>query len=1457
MSGLIAWLLDVAGGAALARIGSVLAPNPLVIALDNELRRWAAEALTSTEKNPAALLAHLFAASAMEAPARNALREKLERRDAPDAVVWFDALYERWDHIRAAAGEDARTFFKLPPEVAEPLLRDLAKRLERVCIQVDSAMGIGAIVDAIADLRAVILQDRASRYSLDDARSAFFDYSQPLLTWPTTITTTGDRIPRPEHDAVMNRLRQQEPTSTIIVGARGSGKSALLASVASEVVENGWTLFGIKADLLTESTEDEVRTTLGFDARLPEVLRESALQNKTVLIIDQLDAVAEIADRSARRLNLLLNLVKRIAGAKNLHIVLSSRPFELRTDTRLRTISAEEVELTLPSWESVAPVLLRTDHTPEAFGDAFRELLRNPWALNMYVEIAKPDQQFGSMAELLDGVWHRDVTSAPDGAERATLLHEIANAMTADEQLSVPTSLGDERPSAVTGLIASGFLIRDGVRLSFRHQTFYEFILARQFARDDAAFIGHILSRQDGLFVRPSIVATLTAMRESRRPRYTKIMETLLARGDIRLHVRALVVDFIASQRDPDGREVALVIPLLNDELFAPRILLAAAGSSEWFRQFVRQESFRKIIADRNSAPQALGVLVGAVRTDRDVVFELVREYWISDSQFDVLTAQVVSSDGTYADAALQFASTILKRSEAEWLIEEAAEPHPEAAIHLLAIDVRRKVKDDVITRAAADELGAAEQILKPLTSDTRHELLEELATRRPAMFIEKIWPWFASVCVALAAAPYLPARYRSIWSLELDHAMIPYPTIIQAFLTAAREMARSEPLQFKAFARAQASTEILVLQVIIAAGMEILAVTDPDAAADFITADARRLSLGLRSNRHEFSRKVIAAAFGGASGEWPHRIETAITTFEMYPSFVEDAETSAEKRTKWNREHRLELLQSIPDDAISAELKALREVLRAEFPDIDAPRPAFFSGTVGPRVTSDELGAMDDDARLALFDEITDSDEDTFHFGLDIARSGGVHVQANAVTEFIKAQPEGGVVLLQRLQPSRHQRYAAAIVEGIAESSSVSDLARIAWELDTAGFHSHELRARVAAVLGKAAKAADGLSDSTIQLFETWLDNYPDEADVARDRASEGSSDTVRPLVVSPWGLGMTTPIPHSSQIADAIAEGLLNRPHPEVKRWLAFFHQQVARRSDWTFWWHMLTHMSYALNAIPSEANNALGSLFRRNPCLLQNVQFLRFIAHYMVRLEPSRVRTWIAWLRESGRTSDVQAFGELLALVNAWHDDEWSRHSVREAIAIGPAAVLTGIGFVAPLGWSVPRLRAMWTAVLKTITARAPSTGTAAVTEFLNQSVDEPIDFETEDILRTVIANAGAARDMIDPLIAISENNASEMPQLAIDIAQCVLTTLGSNLNASGAHMRVAAELTTVALTVHRQPQDEFRVAGLQLFERLIQLGVREADAALEILDRRPRKHYAGFHARRRYRRGRGRR
>ena len=86
--------------------------------------------------------------------------------------------------------------------------------------------------------------------------------------------------------------------------------------------------------------------------------------------------------------------------------------------------------------------------------------------------------------------------------------------MNAREALFVPEALLDAYPEAVSVMISENILVREGPRVSFFHESFFDFMFARQMASNGFDLVSHILNREQSLFLRSQIRQFLTYQRE-------------------------------------------------------------------------------------------------------------------------------------------------------------------------------------------------------------------------------------------------------------------------------------------------------------------------------------------------------------------------------------------------------------------------------------------------------------------------------------------------------------------------------------------------------------------------------------------------------------------------------------------------------------------------------------------------------------------------------------------------------------------------------------------------------------------------------------------------------------------------------------------------------------------------------------------------------------------------------
>jgi nucleoside phosphorylase len=283
---------------------------------------------------------------------------------------------------------------------------------------------------------------------LHEAKASLHQASHDLLAWPQTLPG-GERLERPEFGQILQKLDEFDNSATAVLGPPGSGKSALLARVAQEIIARDWPVLAVKADVLDPDIVDEAgfQRQLMLDKPPSRLLAQLVGFGPLVLIIDQLDALAGFVDLRTGRLNVLLNLIRRFGRRRNVHVLVSARTFEFNHDVRLRSIEADTLNLDLPPWKEVLPVLAARNLNPEGWPPDAQETLRTPQHLATFLRLADSGatEPFQNYQAMLERLWIERVLQAPNGERLAKLATDIVKAMAEEESLWLARSRYDDQ----------------------------------------------------------------------------------------------------------------------------------------------------------------------------------------------------------------------------------------------------------------------------------------------------------------------------------------------------------------------------------------------------------------------------------------------------------------------------------------------------------------------------------------------------------------------------------------------------------------------------------------------------------------------------------------------------------------------------------------------------------------------------------------------------------------------------------------------------------------------------------------------------------------------------------------------------------------------------------------------------------------------------------------------------
>jgi len=1313
--------------------------------------------------------------------------------------------------------------------------------------------------------------DTISQSSL---KEEFLNASKGLLNWKRTLGENNQQITRPEFEQLIDRIETETFSSTIVLGEPGCGKSALMATLGHWAVEAKYVLLAIKADYLsnTVNTIEDLQQDIQISRHPKEAVKAIANTEKVILLIDQLDAVSELLDRQPGRLNMLLSFIQSLSETKNVHIVATCREFEFRHGTQFARLDCfPRLDLQLPTWGQISPILEKEKHNPHCMGEPLRELLRNPFHLNIFLEIATPGQVFESFPNLLDQLWKERILNEPEAKESIDFLTKLAERMTEEEVLWLPAAIADESPEICRSLEQSGILItnQDNSTLGFCHQTLYDHTLARSFARDSKSLADFVLERQDGLFIRPILLRNLNYLRGTACQKYQGEIQALLntSKLKVRSHIRTLVIEFVGAQSNPDPTEAGLLVPLLNSEE-AIKVLDSMMGSPGWFRTLRdRPEFLQWLEKPVEQAVYCCPLLTAAASFAAEDVWILLEEYWLNDRTYDFLSIRVLFNIGQWTPERVWLTQQVIQRSNIRWddvaaIAERIAETLPSHAARVIHAHLEQRLAqaisesqisppelppdaDEVQRNVHEYQYHPRRPLERLLKSERDFYELEKFAQANPKAFLEAIWGWFTNFVDRISREFNLNSTsYRKDFLVSLDR----YPgKIIEALLSAILEWAQQDRQAFLTFVTQSMQSDLLLVHRLLARGLEKIASQEPQFILNYLVGDRRRLCLGDSiDGNHCDTKRLISSICPHLSPDDREKIENAIHQFNYCHPWENCEPDDRFQILQYNRRYRLQLLLAFPDECLSPAGKRLRDEEICAFPsEVAEDRYPTVTGVqlVGPRMTEEEMSRASDLELLNLFDELSDKtrwDCSLSVWATDLSRAGGAIQQSNEFGKLVKNDPDRCLRILHQLQPQRHESYAGNAIVNLSEIEfPASKLIQIVEELNQRGFSSEYFRDYAAGALEKIAEPNQGLPLPVLALLESWLPTHTKPELEYYQSQDERHSDLKSPIL---FGLGGSPTLPGGRGNIRAIAEGYLRQNPPNLEGWEKFIRSQLGVEPHPAVWVYILTRMPPLLNGDRAQATELFDTVIHNYPEVLQYQFALYFIAGTVGWFEPKEtVQSWLEMLRANNSNFSQQAYGELLLIQYFQYQDEWSVERIRHHLATQDnEAILCGLAHAASLLWVEQRCRAIAAKILYTLASSSTESIQHAVASVFRWSRDRfQLNPGMVKIVEAICKNRGLVLEAANDLTEIIEtkNLVDNRPDIVSTVCQSLIGIFADLTNPAPATAFIAESLTTIAIQLHRQPL--YRDIGLQIFEDLLALNLTETRSALETLDRKPNR------------------
>jgi hypothetical protein len=415
----------------------------------------------------------------------------------------------------------------------------------------------------------------------------------------------------------------------LVTGHAGAGKSSVLYRAVHRLADE-WPVLALRLDEIPEfsSTHELGVERLGLPASPVVALAAAAQGRDCLLVIDQLDAVSRASGRMPTTFNHVAALLREAQTFEGMRVLMACREFDIDNDHRLRALVeedglAERFQIDLLGAGQVAEAVRGMALDPTGLTSGQRELLRTP--LNLVLLRAVADQPgataFSSGRDLMRSFYERKRQDCDVHASTpirfSTTIDTLASYMSHKQRLYAPEAVLDaDDLHRDAGVMASEHvLVRDGTRIRFFHETFFDYVFARGWLSGDESLTEFLLKSEQELFRRAQVRQVLLVLRPEEPERFVAEVEQLLDHPKIRFHVKDVVMALLRALDDPSDAEWRII----------ERLLIAKPAFAERLWSLLRTPAW----FDRLDAAGA----IGAWLSDEDEYFNRAVDIMVSSAR--------------------------------------------------------------------------------------------------------------------------------------------------------------------------------------------------------------------------------------------------------------------------------------------------------------------------------------------------------------------------------------------------------------------------------------------------------------------------------------------------------------------------------------------------------------------------------------------------------------------------------------------------------------------------------------------------------------------------------------------------------------------------------------------------------------------------------------------------------
>ncbi|MEV4926366.1 NACHT domain-containing protein [Streptomyces roseoverticillatus] len=847
-------------------------------------------------------------------------------------------------------------------------------------------------------------------------------------------------IPREEAVQLVEQVTRGTQQLTLLTGAAGGGKSAVLHQAFTELDARVIPVLAFRLDRLEPfASTRELGQRIDLTMSPVSALGSVANGRPCVLIVDQLDAVSLASGRIPDTFDAVADLVGEAMADPAMRVVLVCRAFDAQADARIRQLGASQhcacLDVGPLSDAQVDAAVTNMGLDASQLALPQRSLMRSPLHLALLAEVSdqKEALSFRTTRQLFDAFWDTKRSECVHRQPRVRF-HEavsaVVAAMSARQRLYVPYSMLDVDDLAATRdvLVSEHVLVRDGRQLAFYHESFFDYAFAREWLRRDESLVAFLTGGEQELFRRGQVRQVFDHLRDLDPERFAEEVETLLTHPGIRYHLKDVTLAVLRGLEDPTAAEWGAVARVLDTRPPFQDRLVNAVGNAAWFRRADDEAVFENWLtsADARERDWAVRMMAAAAGTFPDQVARLLEPHASDPAYGSWLTwiarfACLAGSRRLFGLLLDSVRSGLFTGREAVlWVsVGELAAEEPAWAIEWLGVLLTE--------RPNALQLDGQGRVAVLRTSDhAALRLVEAAALGAPQEFCARLLPVLLDVMITTAYPP------RAGWPAFDKHFAFRYPddepsnlgdALFQGAGRALRIVADGDAARVRGLVEGLASVpydaaQWLLYQALIEAGPALASWS-----AAILLQGRHRLLSGYGANVVWGARDVLRAVGDALPDDTLRRLEEMLLHLCLPPD---------EEPSPW---YEFTLLTALPEERLSeraarrlGELRRRHEGMR----EPDEPR-GMTGGFVGPPISSEAAQHMSDDQWLSAMRKHSQDRTDWATF------TGGARELSHVLQSMTAEDPSRFARLALRMDAGMHPAYGASLLRGLGEAEPLS----------------------------------------------------------------------------------------------------------------------------------------------------------------------------------------------------------------------------------------------------------------------------------------------------------------------------------------------------------------------------------------------------------------------------------